>query len=94
MATAKDPEIDALRTEIQQLRADVAALGEHLRASVKSKTGEVLGRAEESGERLWQDAKRHVHDVTHEIEEKPVPAAITAFSLGVILGLIFSGRHR
>ena len=94
MANAKDPDVDALRAEIQQLRADVAALGEHLRAGIKSKAGEALSRAEESGERLWQDAKKHVHDVAHEIEEKPVPAAITAFSLGVILGLIFSGRHR
>lgn len=93
MASTKDTDIDALRAEIQLLREELAKLGEHFRDRVVHGATEAAGKAQESGERLWTEAKKHIHEVEREIEEKPVPAAIAAFSLGMILGLLFSGRR-
>lgn len=93
MASTKEIDIDALRAEIQQLREDVAKLSETFRETVVHRATEAAAQARDSGEKLWDEAKKQVHGVTREIEEKPIPAAITAFSLGMILGLLFSGRR-
>lgn len=93
MTSATDKDIDALRAEITQLREDVATLSATLRDTVRHGAAEAAGKARQSGEKLWTDAKRQVHGVTEEIEEKPVPAAIAAFSIGMILGLLLLGRR-
>jgi ElaB/YqjD/DUF883 family membrane-anchored ribosome-binding protein len=46
-----------------------------------------------SADKLWTEAKRHVHNVGREIEEKPIASAFTAFATGIILGLFLAGRR-
>jgi ElaB/YqjD/DUF883 family membrane-anchored ribosome-binding protein len=92
MATT-DASIEALQAEIKQLRADLGKLSETFRDAVRQGSAEAVNRARESGEKLWGEAKKRAHGVTEEIEEKPVTAAITAFGLGIILGILFSSRR-
>jgi ElaB/YqjD/DUF883 family membrane-anchored ribosome-binding protein len=88
-----EADIEALQAEIKQLRADLAKLTETFRDVLRHGGAEAINRARESGEKLWGEAKKRAHGVTEEIEEKPVTAAITAFGLGIILGMLFSSRR-
>ncbi len=93
MTTGTAADVDALRVEIKQLRADFTDLTETLRDVVRHGSEEATAKARETGERAWEEAKKRANSISHEIEEKPVTAALTAFSIGVILGLLFSGRR-
>ena len=92
MATT-DVNIEALQADIKQLRSDLAKLTETFRDAIREGSAEAFGRARESGEKLWNEAKKHAHGVTEEIEEKPLVAAATAFGLGILLGFLFSSRR-
>lgn len=91
--TSTEADIKALQAEIQELRADLAGLTATLRDLVRHGGAEAVAKARESGEKLWDEAKKQASGLTREIEEKPVTAAVTAFSVGVLLGMIFSGRR-
>lgn len=93
MTTGTDADIKALQAEIKELRADFAKVTETLRDLVRHGGAEAGAKARESGEKLWDEARKHVLGVTHEIEEKPMTAAVTAFGIGVVLGMLFCGRR-
>ena len=97
MTASTDADIKALQAEIKDLRADFASLTETLRDIVKHGGAEAAAKAREGGEKLWGEAKKRAgglaEGIAEEIEEKPVTAAVTAFSVGIILGMIFSGRR-
>lgn len=94
MATTTTTEdIEALQAEMKQLRQDLARLSETFRDVLRHGGAEAVDRARDTGEKLWGEAKRRAHGVTEEIEEKPLTAAMTAFGLGVILGMLFSSRR-
>lgn len=92
MTAATDTDIQALQTDLRQLRADFASLTETMRDLVRHSGTEAAAKARESGEKVWAEAKKHVDTVSHEIEEKPLTAAATAFGIGVVLGLLFARR--
>jgi ElaB/YqjD/DUF883 family membrane-anchored ribosome-binding protein len=91
--TTTEMDIKALQAEIKDLRADLASLTETLRDLVKHGGAEATAKVRESGEKLWDEAKKKASGLAEEIEDKPVTAAVTAFSVGVLLGMIFSGRR-
>ena len=93
MATGTEADIAALRAEIKELRESFTSLSETLGDLVRHGSSEAAAKARETGEKLWGEAKRHASGLSHEIEEKPMTAAVTAFSIGMLLGLIFSGRR-
>jgi len=93
MTTGTEADIKTLQAEIKELRADFASLTETLRDMVRHGGAEAAAKARESGEKLWNEAKKRASGVTGEIEENPVTAAVTAFSLGIVLGVIFSNRR-
>src|SRR5579862_4437776 len=93
MSTTTEADFEALQAELKQLRGDLARLNETVRDFVRHGSAEAVNRARESGEKLWGEAKKRASTVTDEIEEKPITAAITAFGLGVVLGMLFSNRR-
>ncbi|HKT17859.1 MAG TPA: hypothetical protein VJR47_07450 [Stellaceae bacterium] len=93
MSSATDSDLEALQAEIKRLRADFASLNETVRDLLRHGSADAVGKARESGERVWNEARRRVEGVTAEIEEKPVTSAVTAFGIGIVLGLLFSGRR-
>ena len=91
--TGTEADIKALQADIAELRADLGNLTETLRDLVRHGGAEATAKMRESGEKLWGEAKKRASGFAEEIEEKPVTAAVTAFSIGVLLGMIFSGRR-
>lgn len=93
MTNGTSADIQALQTEIKQLRADFAGLGETVRDLVRHGGEEAKAKARESGDKVWQEAKHHAQNISSEIEERPVTSALAAFGVGMILGILFSGRR-
>ena len=89
---AADTDIQALQADLKQLRADFASLTETLRDLVRNTGADAAAKARETGEKVWSEAKRHVDTVSQGIEEKPLTSAVTAFGIGMVLGLLFSRR--
>ncbi len=50
-------------------------------------------KVQASANKMWTEVRRQAHDVSREIEERPIAAALTAFGAGVLLGLLLSGRR-
>ena len=93
MAGETEADIRKLQDEIARLRAEFAGLSETLKDTVRHGTGEAAAKAREAGDKAWQEAKAKLGQVNKEIEEKPLAATLTAFGVGLVLGLIFSGRR-
>jgi len=93
VASGTEADIQALRAEMTQLRADFSRLTETLREIVRHGGSEAATKAQEAGERVWQAAKGNVHSLSQEIEDKPFASAMAAFSIGVVLGTLFSSRR-
>jgi len=93
MASATETDIQALQEQLHQLRADFAALSGTLKDLAKHGIGEAAQRASVPGEKAWAEVKRQADAVTQEIEEKPVAAALTAFGVGLVLGVLVNSRR-
>jgi ElaB/YqjD/DUF883 family membrane-anchored ribosome-binding protein len=93
MASETEADVQALQEQLQQLRADFTALSVTLKDLARHGIGEAAQRASVPGERAWAEIKRQTDAVTQEIEEKPVASALTAFGVGLILGILVSARR-
>jgi ElaB/YqjD/DUF883 family membrane-anchored ribosome-binding protein len=93
LSSATDKDVEALQAEIKKLRADFASLNETVRDLLHHGGADALGKARESGERAWNETRRRFEGVAAEIEEKPIASAVTAFGIGIVLGLLFSSRR-
>jgi ElaB/YqjD/DUF883 family membrane-anchored ribosome-binding protein len=76
------------------LRADFVALSGTLKDLAKHGINEAAQRAGAPGERAWAEIRRQADAVTQEIEEKPFASALTAFGIGLVLGVLVNSRHR
>jgi hypothetical protein len=88
-------ELDAqtLVAEMRKLRDDVARVAEDLHETIRHLGGDAFAKAHDSAERVWDEAKHRTDDLAREIEKRPLTAALGAFGLGMLVGLIFSGRR-
>jgi ElaB/YqjD/DUF883 family membrane-anchored ribosome-binding protein len=93
MASATETDIQALQEQLQQLRSDFAALSATLKDLARHGLGEAAQRASAPGERAWAEVKRQADAVTQEIEEKPIASALTAFGIGLVLGVLVNSRR-
>lgn len=93
MTTATEADVQALQSEMKQLRTDLANLSETLQSIVRHGSAEAVGKAQEAAEKIWTDARSKAKGLTDEIENKPLTATVTAFGVGIILGMLFSSRR-
>jgi ElaB/YqjD/DUF883 family membrane-anchored ribosome-binding protein len=93
MATATDADIKALQHDIEQLRADFAKLAGTTRDVLGNGVAAAGHKAQASVEQAWGDIKQQAQQVGHEIEQRPLAAALGAFGVGFVLGLLLSGRR-
>jgi ElaB/YqjD/DUF883 family membrane-anchored ribosome-binding protein len=89
---ASEPEFVELRQEFDQLRAGLDAAIEKMR---RLNGGELPNGHDTlaTAERMWAEVKRQAHQVSQEIEEKPLVSAVTAFSIGMTIGMLLRGRR-
>ena len=83
---------EALREEIERLRADIAAIAGTLKNMGIEGGSKVYERVREQAERAKGEAEQAATAVGRQIEERPLTAVITAFILGAILGALISRR--
>ncbi|MDE2229797.1 MAG: hypothetical protein KGL11_12260 [Alphaproteobacteria bacterium] len=86
-------EIESLRTEIRQLQVDLASLADSVRGVVRAGKAEAVGRVNDTADKAWSEAKSLADGLAKQIEEKPVTAMVSAFSIGMLLGLLFTNRR-
>lgn len=85
-------EVETLRAEIRQLQADLAALGDSVRGVIRAGKAEAADRVSETADKAWTEAKSLADGLSKQIEEKPITALVSAFSIGMLLGLLFNRR--
>ena len=93
MTQQTDADLNTLRADFAQLRADVAKMTgmlqqllEHGRRQATTEAGAVIDRAEAS-------LKQQAGEFAKRVEEQPLAAVATTFCIGLVLGLLFSGRR-
>jgi ElaB/YqjD/DUF883 family membrane-anchored ribosome-binding protein len=91
MTTETDTQ--SLVAEVKQLRADFSRIADVLHTIVRQRGSEVLGSAEDVAGKLFEEAQRRTNGLVHEIEQKPMTAALGTFSIGMLLGALFSARR-
>lgn len=93
MSTGTDADFQTLQAEIAKLRTDFAEVTKTLQQIVANRSTAVLGDAKDGAEKLAAELQRHARNVATEVEERPMAAALTTFSIGLILGFLFAGRR-
>jgi len=93
MADQSNTDIAALQSDIKQLRADFAKIAGTIRDLASNSVASAEESVSASADKMWSETKRHAQSVGHEIEERPLASALTAFATGVVLGLFLSGRR-
>jgi ElaB/YqjD/DUF883 family membrane-anchored ribosome-binding protein len=93
MAALIEPDLATLQADIQKLRADFAKITTDMRDVASNGVARAGGKAQDSAEKMWGEVKRQAHQVGHEIEERPFASALAAFSTGLLLGMLLTGRR-
>lgn len=92
-STGSGADLQALQAEMAKLRADFAKVADTLQQIVANRGAAVLGDAKDTADKIAAEMQRHARGVAEQVEERPVTAALTTFGIGLILGLLFSGRR-
>jgi ElaB/YqjD/DUF883 family membrane-anchored ribosome-binding protein len=92
MAHQIDADLEALRSDIGKMRADLTRLSETLQDLLLHGGSDAVDKLRESTEWVKSEAKRTGQSLTREIEERPIAAAIIAFIAGMVLGALFNRR--
>ena len=82
-----------LSEEVNGLRADLARVAETITDFVRTRGQDAAAKLQGTAEETWSEAKQKLDCVGKKIHEEPVTAAAVAFGIGLIIGLIFSGRR-
>ncbi len=93
MASATEADIEALKAEIKELRAQFSDVGQILKDLARHGQAEASEKVREAAGRVWNEATNRAAGLTHKIEEQPVNAALIALGIGVLAGFMFNGRH-
>jgi ElaB/YqjD/DUF883 family membrane-anchored ribosome-binding protein len=96
----QDADVKSLQSEVNDLRDDIAKIGDTLQdmlqhggAALQQGGAEAFERVQDQAERLRRDLQRRAQSVAGEIEERPLTAALIAFGVGMVLGMLFHGRR-
>jgi ElaB/YqjD/DUF883 family membrane-anchored ribosome-binding protein len=93
VASGTEADIEALKGEMKQLRAEFTKLGDILKNVVHHGREEAGERVRATAEQVWDEASARAAGLTKKIEEQPVTAAFAAFGIGMLIGLLFSSRR-
>jgi hypothetical protein len=93
MSAGTDTDVEALRAELKNLRADFARITDILKESAKSRGAEAADRIRQTAERGWTEAKSTAQTVLEEMEERPLGTAMVVFIGGMLFGLLLGGRR-
>jgi ElaB/YqjD/DUF883 family membrane-anchored ribosome-binding protein len=92
MTTTADVDVKKLQAEIANLREDMARLVDTLGGAARANGANAFANAKARAGDFQDDLKDKIESLTRQIEEKPVASSLTAFFIGVLLGMIFGRR--
>jgi ElaB/YqjD/DUF883 family membrane-anchored ribosome-binding protein len=93
MATATAPDVTRLQGEIERIQSDLNAAIAKIRELTDGEWPNGHDSALAAADKMWTEVKRQAQQVGHEIEERPLVSAVTAFGAGIAIGMLFSGRR-
>lgn len=93
MNDKRDPDLEALAAEIKQLREDFARAGKVLEELVRHRGNAAAAGATRRAEKAWDDVSRTAESAAQTLEQNPMATVAGAFGLGLVLGMLFSGRR-
>jgi ElaB/YqjD/DUF883 family membrane-anchored ribosome-binding protein len=89
MKDSSETDIQALHSELAQLRADVSRLVDTVKSLSRHTGDRVAEAACDSTEELRAALQSKFSAVAQEIEDKPLTSALTAFLGGLLIGALF-----
>jgi ElaB/YqjD/DUF883 family membrane-anchored ribosome-binding protein len=93
MSQATEADIQALVSELKNLRSDFARIGEILKDTARHGGADAADRVRGQAERGWTTARSKAQTLVDEMEERPFGTAMVVFIAGLLLGLIVGGRR-
>ena len=93
MASDMDMDLKALRDELLQLRKDFSKLTDTLENTARHGAAEAKERVRHTVDGLRGEASDAADRLGHKIEANPIQGALSAFGIGVVLGLLLSSRR-
>lgn len=90
---ASPQDIQALRNELGQLRKDLSAMAGTMKDMAEELGADTLERVRNTASKVRARAESAAGDVTETIEQRPFLSIVTAFVIGLLLGVLF-GRQR
>jgi len=88
----KEDDFETLHKELDQLRADVAALMNTLKGIAADETGSAYESVRRSAHKAQEQAAQTAGAVGQEIGERPFTSVLSAFSIGLLIRVLFSRR--
>ena len=89
-----ESEIRNLRADILKLKADVGRIGATLSRTARAGIRDIEDELCANSDDMWADLRHGIKDLSGKMEQRPVAVALTAISVGVLLGHLWSGRRR
>lgn len=90
---ASNKNVDALRSDLEQLRTDFATMGRTVKDLATEVGSETYARVRDRGDQARAQAKKAAGVVAETIEERPLVSVLSVFVLGMLIGFLF-GRQR
>jgi ElaB/YqjD/DUF883 family membrane-anchored ribosome-binding protein len=92
-----DREVEQLKSDIADLREDMASLVKVLKDAGLEQGKRVYERTYErargAGDAARERADRAYESFGREVEERPLASVLTAFGTGFVVGMLLDGRH-
>lgn len=88
-----DQDVEKLRTEVTQLRADMHSITETLKGIAAERTEKGYRQAREGVDHARDQARQAGKAVEHQIEDKPFSSVLLTFVIGLITGLLVQSRR-
>jgi ElaB/YqjD/DUF883 family membrane-anchored ribosome-binding protein len=94
MTIASESEVQALRADMEQLRADFAKVCDTLKEIARHRKADAVEQVDKTIDLALQGLKAGGKEVTETLQERPLASALTAFGVGMALGLVLNRRPR
>lgn len=88
-----DQDVDKLKNEVSQLRDDMRAITDTLKAMAAERGEKGYDQVRASVDQARDGARRAGHAVESQIEEKPFSSVLLTFVVGLITGLLVQSRR-
>ena len=89
-----DEDTAKISEEVSGLKAEFAKVAESVKDFLRTRGQDAAAKIQGTAEETWSEAKGKLDDVKRKIHEEPVAATLIALGVGIVLGLLFSGRRR